>query len=116
MRQSYMLNYGGQPVFDKVVGNSGLKIDRFAKRLRDLGVIEGSWETEYLRRPKDIANEMGLQAIEIDDIYGDVDTREEVESINKWAWSHQPKLLTGQFGASTRSVAPLRADQVKKPV
>lgn len=112
---SRSMNYGGKPEFDKVVGNSGLKIDRFATRLLQLGVIEGSQDLEFVRRQKGVSDQVGLQAMEINDIYGDVDTAEEVRSINTWAWNHQPKLLTGQIGATRRTIKALNEGDVKKP-
>ncbi len=113
MKQSYMLNYGGKPSFDKVVGNSGLKIDRFAKRLLDLGVIEGNEFLEQWRRNSSQQAVSGVQPTEITNIYGDVDTPEEVQSINEWAGNHSPKILGGRVGSMPRTIQALNHTDIR---
>lgn len=100
-------------VGDGAKGKSGLWIERFARKLRDLGVLEGNFHFEHTRRLTAKQKDTGLQDVEIDDIYGKVDTDEEVASINRWAMNRKPKVLGGQVGFAPRHINALNHTDIK---
>ncbi len=85
-------------------GDTGLKLEPIARRLRELGVIDKEYHAESWRRHFD----KDLLPKQIDNIYGEVDRKDEEEAILKWAENHPRQYLGGnRMGYSPRTINQL---------
>ncbi len=102
------LGLGHDVTISEAKGKSGIGMNRIFSRLLDLGIIEGGtfYETSRRSNAKYDPNS-GLQAMEVNDIYGNVDTDEELASMKNWAKKRQPQMLGGKLGFTPRSILAL---------
>lgn len=95
-------------IYENLQGRSRVPIDKLLTRLRRLGILEGAhWPEKWRRASGGPLEQPGILAVEINDIYGEVDTAAELNSIRNWAANRKPMIFGGQLGSVRRPMGPL---------
>jgi hypothetical protein len=99
-REGNIEEKGSYDSYENPMGHSGIALNRILPRLRQLGIVPPGPSTLRGINPPPMA-------VEIRGVVDNVDTKAELESINKWAENRKPVIFGGQLNSVRRIMGKL---------